>query len=109
MSNQPKPTFSAEAVEAARQQMQTISERVKSDAQFAERLKNDPIGVMQAEGLPAPAIGDALTYWKVQPEVEGQVMESYTNCGYDTSMNNCCMTLMDVSDCGYLTCLLFSA
>jgi len=77
-----QPTASAADIADVRSKMAILTDKVKTDAAFADTLKSDPAGTLAAQGLSEDAIGEVLHHWNVEPEVEGHFMSS--KCYYFT-------------------------
>jgi len=66
-----QPTASPADISDVRHKLGLLTEKVKTDAAFADQLKSDPAGTLAAQGLNENAIGEVLHHWNVEPEVEG--------------------------------------
>jgi hypothetical protein len=83
-TNQP---WTDEQVQA---QVQQFTERFNSDAAFQEKVRQDPIAVLRAEGVCKRALSELIPALGVEPDVSGYKWDS-PNCGTSNEKNPGCM------------------
>lgn len=74
---------------AIRGQIDAVVQRARSDGQYMQQFKNDPVGTLRAAGLPDPAIGDVLRDEGLDGEVSGYMKN---DCWISCPCTGCCVT-----------------
>jgi hypothetical protein len=70
-------------MDEVRKKSEAIVGRAQSDKSFAQKLKDDPEGILRAEGLPDEAIGDFIREAELG-EVAGYAMDCTFTCTITT-------------------------
>jgi hypothetical protein len=73
-------------LEEIRRKSDSILSRAQSDESFRQKLKDDPEGILRAEGLPDEAIGDFIREAELG-EVAGYLRVA--DCGVTCTISSC--------------------
>jgi hypothetical protein len=74
-------------IEEARTRLKDWARGAKSDPAAIERLRADPVGTLEAAGVPLFAVGDFMREEQIEPEVG-----AYATCKITCMCTYCCVT-----------------
>lgn len=74
-------------IDQARNKLKEFARTAKADAGAIERLKADPVGTLQAAGVPEFAVGDFLKEEGIEAEVG-----AYARCLVSCVCTSCCIS-----------------